>query len=486
MRQTHTISKPNVRLRALGTIGAKENMHVCTLLLYEDELWAKEFSSNEFAVGLQVGCLEGLYETRKRAPLICVRVSERSVLNVYILVLEAIKALQTTCETVSRTPGRVVATPQFLLLSDVPHVATVAESIVNAVQSKGQWSWLHLDVAIHTEEEAGRILEVGLKLLAESLVHPAGRKYSLSRALVDLKTEACLPSHTVKLLSLGTAFQERSSVGTPGDEHNFEYAVNGDNWHAPGEHGLYPQEALKNRVEGILGKMDSIDRSHILAVGGGIAAAFELVCNAFGLWGGHALIVGAAYGGIEHILMLRRIAMQPIFLNRPADDIVNSMSCQHDTQMIIITHPTLYAAHDISTLVGRIISKTRRSCLVVLDECYIDYITSPDHLRSDSFISGGELHELDNFVIGLRGLSKLHGLAALRLAYTVSSQAIRQRLSLATTFKSISTPVLLAAEQNLKSFDRKQALLRECRHKRSIIKNLSKHTHIQTLGHGPM
>ena len=249
---------------------------------------------------------------------------------------------------------------------------------------------------------------------------------------------------------------------------------------------LQPPQQLRDDVEESLAKMDGVHPRHILAVGGGIAAAFDLVCQAFGLQGGHALVVGAAYAGIEHILMLRNIQIKQIPLTDSVDAVVDRLICRHDTRVVLLTHPSLYAAHDLSSLVERVIAKTGGSFLTVIDECYVDYNTAPTRVRSEHFFSRDVSRAGQNLVVGLRGLSKLHGLAALRLAYTVSGTRIRQRLALAFSFKSISTPVLLAAKLGLKSFNKTKALRRECAFKRGIVCSLrSRRTTLRVCGNGP-
>lgn len=466
-------------------------MHVCTLLFFANELWARDFSAAEDVTGISLSCLGAIREDFGIAPKIskiCLRVSSRcSLLDAYSLVLAAIRALHTTCEamTAVKHSKNDSGTPLFLIASDAPQVATVVSSILDTLQGTMRWSWLHLDHVESAGELAGTSSLAALELLSQSLLRPAGRAYSLSRALLDMEAETLMPSHTGRLLAISTAFEERLQRGTPGNARDFAYAVNGDNWHAPGEHGLYPQQQLKNEVEETLGKIDGVHPRHILAVGGGIAAAFDLVCQAFGLQGGHALVVGAAYAGIEHILLLRNIEMKQIFLQDSVDAIVSSLNCRHDTRVVLLTHPSLYVAHDLSELVGRVIAKTGQTCLTVIDECYVDYHTSSTHLRSDHFFSRDDAPTKQNLVVGLRGLSKLHGLAALRLAYTVSCTHVRHRLALALSFKSISTPVLLAAKLRLKSFNKKQALRRESAFKRRIFDSLRKHPSLQACGKGP-
>jgi histidinol-phosphate aminotransferase len=251
-----------------------------------------------------------------------------------------------------------------------------------------------------------------------------------------------------------------------GDDGTIQYAVNGDNWHAPGAFGLYPPLELQRRLERELGALDGIDAERVVSVAGGIYAAFDLICQAFGLHGGQAILVGPVYGGIAKVLMLRGIS--PCFI--PAGDAapavcenVRSRSCA-STRLVVLTHPALYTAADLSMLALALAQSAPRGGLLVIDECYTAYLSAVNLVRSE------HLHERAGpIVIGMRGLSKLHGLAALRLAYTVSDSAVAARLRSASVVKGIATPVLSAALDGLSGFCLQAALRRERALRRRLL-----------------
>jgi histidinol-phosphate aminotransferase len=80
----------------------------------------------------------------------------------------------------------------------------------------------------------------------------------------------------------------------------------------------------------------------------------------------------------------------------------------------------------------------------VLDECYAPFaqpVSLPGH-----------------FVLSLRGLSKLHGLAALRLGYVVADGWAARRLRACQVLKSLPAPCLALALGALRDFDAPRAL----------------------------
>jgi histidinol-phosphate aminotransferase len=70
---------------------------------------------------------------------------------------------------------------------------------------------------------------------------------------------------------------------------------------------------------------------------------------------------------------------------------------------------------------GKFLDTIPKGVTVIVDQCYLEFAQDPDRLDASRYLTKGN-------VVVLRSLSKFYGLAALRLAYTLSDTTIASRL----------------------------------------------------------
>lgn len=461
-------------------------MRTCTIFIFDDKNWLLELSRHENIVGISLSFLPSALA---EGGLLCLSVSgphrlktgsgDDSLMNIYSYLLHILH----TCRNAADTPG-----PRVIIATDSRDVSAISAKLVDTLQKDVKWSAVYLDIPHGAYVKLGGAADfLASDLLHKSSKRPEGRIYSLSRAYVNLAAELAYPSSAVNLLLPMPCFEERSEHNTPLTPERFEYTVNGDNWHAPGKFGLYPSRRLQLDVEAAIAGLDNLLCDEVLAVAGGIGAAFDLVCHAFGLENGHALLVGPVYVGIEQILLLRNIAPQRINTSGSISEITDRIQCAATTRVIILTHPSLFLAEDQSCLLSAIASKIQNRVLIVVDECYTSFLKSPHAVRVENILNSPTRSIIEHqLLVGLRSLSKLNGLAGLRLAYTVSNSSVRARIHAARQLKSVSVPVLTEALEHLTLFDKQAALRRESRLKESISREIGEDNnhHIVVYGNG--
>lgn len=326
----------------------------------------------------------------------------------------------------------------LVLVTDCPHLAVAAASILLASATARAWVLVHLD----TPADGARAASTARGLLRCSSRMRPGAAYSVARASCSFVDELMHPGPVVGHLDWRAGLAERVDDGTT-------LLVNGDNWrHAPGGcgsgHGLYPAVACVAALEAALAEQDGLQATQVLAVPGGIAAAFELVCAAFSLTDGHALLVGPAYFGIERTLATRGILprlVPPSASGQLARDVVARVG--PSTRMVVLTHPALYTCDDMSEVLAELTQTMQQYAILVVDECYTAYAQQASSVR--------HVLTASVTVVGLRGLSKAHGLAALRLAYTVSNSRTARRLRAAACYKTCAEPVAREALRHLRA-----------------------------------
>ena len=332
------------------------------------------------------------------------------------------------------------APTELVLATDSPLVVAAARPFLEN-PSALRWSLLALDVELATG--ASHVARAAVAMERAAHRSGPGRAYSLKRGLCSIKDELQFPAPGVPLMRPHVEFLE--------DDPRATYVVNGDNWSAPGAWGRHPSLRLQLQVEQRLAALDGIGADRIVTVGGGIYGAFDLICQAFGIYGTEVALVGPVYGGLEKIMLLRYLT--------PRRESTGGTACaigervwSGRTRLAVLTHPALYTAADMSAHALELAETAPSGSLLVIDECYIAYLANAT--RSEN-LRGAAL------VIGMRGLSKLHGLAGLRLGYTVSTPAVALRLRSACAVKGVATPVLQEALRELSVFDKNAALKRE-------------------------
>ncbi len=359
----------------------------------------------------------------------------------------------------------------FLVASDCCQVARAAVILLRAEPTATRadfplWSFLHLDGPLPSGACRARVCAAAQALRRTAREMAPGRMFRLSYCLVSPEAAALPPSPAALLQAFPLRIEERSA---PGEREH--YAVNGDNWHAEGPHGLYPSLAQEVALERLLAAREGIAPAQVVSVAGGIAAAFDLVCQAFGLFGGRALVVGPAYGGLEQVLLLREIV--PRQLGSPdasAEDICRAVGAEalRSVGLVLLTHPALYTAADLSAVAEALAHALPAGSLLILDECYAPYLRQKGATSSIDLIGPAA----PAVAIGLRSLSKLHGQAGLRVGYTVSAPHVAQRVRSARLPKSIASVVMQAACEALSRFSAEEALRRESQLRRALIGRL--------------
>lgn len=359
-----------------------------------------------------------------------------------------------------------------LLVTDCTLLSQVAAGIIEvASDGTAWWALLSLDAGVNAPAAAS----TARALLASSSRMRPGAAYSLARACISLADELTHPGAIVRQLAVHRECAERSE-GT--------LVVNGDNWRHAHAHGLYPSAASLAALEEVICQQDGGGKSNqVVVVPGGIASAFELVCTAFSLTGGTAILLGPAYYGIERAMAGRAITPQLLDLGGGEPGQVVATVRKHlaaSTRMVVLTHPSLYVCECMADVLVELAGGLPPYCLLVVDECYRAYI--PDSERCS--IEHLSLTPTSPTIVGLRGLSKAHGLAALRLAYAVSDKRTSRRLRAASGHKTCAEPVLREAVRHLSERPLAVAVQADVRKRDSIVRSLHKQQ-IVARGAGP-
>lgn len=248
--------------------------------------------------------------------------------------------------------------------------------------------------------------------------------YSLTRLLVRPEAELLFPAPSA---CMQLDFPEQ----IPG-----AYVVNGDGRHALSQ---YPPAQQQAQLELRLGQLAQLSLPP-LTICGGIDAALQAICTCFSLQQCRALLLGRCYLGAERVLLLNGIR-STVFQDSQA--LLEEVS--HDVQLVLVTHPSLYLCEDRTVELKRLADELPSGLILVVDECYVDYL--PTALRSE------ELRRRGPAVLGVRSLSKLPGLASLRVAYVVASRSVTARLRASQPLKPMPTVVVGQALACLADFD---------------------------------
>ncbi|MGO3151217.1 MAG: histidinol-phosphate transaminase [Galactobacter sp.] len=94
--------------------------------------------------------------------------------------------------------------------------------------------------------------------------------------------------------------------------------------------------------------------------------------------------------------------------------------------------------------VEEFIASVPKDVLIVVDEAYLEFITDPEA------VDGIELYREHLNVLSLRTFSKAHGLANLRIGYTVARPEVTKRLRVAATPFAVSTVAERAALESVR------------------------------------
>jgi len=257
-------------------------------------------------------------------------------------------------------------------------------------------------------------------LLALSRTGPeaAGRVYCLSRALKSLPDELRYCCDAVSLRNAPAGYMERRI-------EDDRLVMNGDN-HIEEVDGLYPSHAAERACAAAMAKCIGLPDANVAAVHGGITGAFDALCAALDVRDCDALVKGLAFGGLERSLTLRgvrRIFCQDLSTLKEA--------ITPQTRLLLVTQPSCFFCEDEGSFIQEALQILPPSVVLVLDECYLPYMR-------DAPVSSAQLLSSSRHVVaGLRGLSKLHGLASLRLGFLVTDVRTRELVAAAAPFKPL-------------------------------------------------
>jgi histidinol-phosphate aminotransferase len=120
-----------------------------------------------------------------------------------------------------------------------------------------------------------------------------------------------------------------------------------------------------------------------------------------------------------------------------------------ETTMLIICNPNNPTGTYLApTAVRRFLAKIPDDVVVVLDEAYGEFVTSPAHQETAGWVS-----EFPNLVV-LRTFSKIYGLAGLRLGYGIADAAIVSALDKIRQPFNVDSLAQVAALESLRHSDR--------------------------------
>lgn len=185
---------------------------------------------------------------------------------------------------------------------------------------------------------------------------------------------------------------------------------------------IYPDsdyQELKNVIAGFY----SVSANQI-TLGNGSENVLELIIKTFLQTHESAIISEFTFLTISMLLKNHGIKAKIIASRKWQDDISAMIAAvDKNTRMIFLVNPGnpvgSYTNHaDFSRLMHSVPSNV----LVIMDEAYAEYITNEDYPDTISF-----LPQFPNLII-TRTFSKIHGLAALRIGYALSSREIAARL----------------------------------------------------------
>ncbi|WP_366141291.1 histidinol-phosphate transaminase [uncultured Rossellomorea sp.] len=139
----------------------------------------------------------------------------------------------------------------------------------------------------------------------------------------------------------------------------------------------------------------------------------------------------------------------------------HDLQAMHDqitpsTKMIFVCNPnnptgTIVGKKELLEFIGRVPSHI----LVVVDEAYMEYVTTDDYLETLPLLS-----TFENLIV-LRTFSKIYGLAGLRVGFGVMNQEIAEQLRKVKDVFNVNTVAQKSAIIAIED----QAFIRECTHK---------------------
>lgn len=195
--------------------------------------------------------------------------------------------------------------------------------------------------------------------------------------------------------------------------------------------GLLAQEAMKNHMPQAgfypnaeplfrsLSLFHALSKDHFL-VGNGSNEVLDIIARTF-ITPGDGVVLSqyafVAFGTVSKLSGAKITQVKAHDFGHDIEKLVAAVSAE--TRILWLANPNnptgTYIPH--SSLLHSL-KKVPRSCLIVLDEAYIDYLEPELHEMSVNW-----LDKLPNLII-VRTFSKIHGLASLRVGYAIAHKQI--------------------------------------------------------------
>ncbi|MFI8684301.1 histidinol-phosphate transaminase [Rossellomorea sp. NPDC077527] len=218
---------------------------------------------------------------------------------------------------------------------------------------------------------------------------------------------------------------------------------------------LYPDGAavdLSQKVSTFLGV-----RKEQLVFGNGSDEVIRLLTRAYLSSGDEAIMADVTFPRYRTNVLLE--GGTPVTV--PLIDGTHDLKGMHDaitsnTKLIFVCNPN----NPTGTIVGKkelleFIESIPSHILVVVDEAYMEYVTTDDYLETLPLLSA-----FDNLIV-LRTFSKIYGLAGLRVGFGVMNEEIAEQLRKVKDVFNVNTVAQKSAIIALED----QAFIRECTHK---------------------
>jgi histidinol-phosphate/aromatic aminotransferase/cobyric acid decarboxylase-like protein len=202
----------------------------------------------------------------------------------------------------------------------------------------------------------------------------------------------------------------------------------------------------------------SVPRTN-LCLGGGSSQLIFTCLQQFTTKTGRALILDPTYGEYAHVL--EKVLQREVHRHHlPQDDnfrIDSGLLLRHARQLqpelLVLVNPNSPTGQHWSRDELREFVLQLPNTLVLLDETYIDYVSSTESLES-------RIAEFSNLVI-IKSMSKVYALSGLRVAYLAARKSIVSQIACHIPPWAVSLPAQVAAVEALRDPEYYQARYRE-------------------------
>ncbi|MCA1064224.1 histidinol-phosphate transaminase [Rossellomorea sp. AcN35-11] len=218
---------------------------------------------------------------------------------------------------------------------------------------------------------------------------------------------------------------------------------------------LYPDGAavdLSRRVSAFLG----VPKEQ-LVFGNGSDEVIRLLTRAYLSSGDEAIMADVTFPRYQTNVMLEGGAPVIVPLVNGTHDLQGMHAkITEQTKLIFVCNPN----NPTGTIVGKkelrhFIERVPSHILVVVDEAYLEYVTTDDYLETLPLLS-----EFENLIV-LRTFSKIYGLAGLRVGFGVMNEEIAEQLRKVKDVFNVNTIAQKAAIIALED----QTFIRDCTYK---------------------